>query len=129
MGLSGINPTNLIAGGLQEASTTAATFLVISAATGQAASQAAHGVRHLIDGSPAFAFAASSNKGQAFGHASHGVLHLIDRSFAFAAQGVPNNGHAFGHAAHGVRHLIDGSPASVFLSLLSLFSLLLFPSL
>ena len=70
MGLTGINPTRLITEGLQEApaasaaqeaAASAATFLflVIPAAAGQAA-----------------------HKGQALGHAAHGVRHLIDGSSA-----------------------------------------------
>ena len=140
MGLTGINPTDLIAEGLQEAPAFSSAqeapastflFLAISAATatGQAAGQAANGVLHLIEGSPA-ASTVSSNNGQAFGHTAHGVLHLIEGPPAFAAHGVPNNGQAFGHAAHGVLHLIEGSPAaSAFLSLLGFPSLLFFPSL
>jgi hypothetical protein len=143
VGLTGINPTDLIAEGLQEASAfssaqeataSAFLFLVISAATtaGQAAGQAANGVLHLIEGSSTFA-AVSPNNGKAFGHAAHGVLHLLDGSPAFAAQGVPNNGKAFGHAANGVLHLIERSPAASaslsFLSLLGFSCLLFFPSL
>ncbi len=106
MGLSGINPTNLIPEGLQEApgeASTAATFLFV---------------------------AVSSDNGQAFGHAAHGVLHLIEGSPAALAVSS-DNGQAFGHAAHGVLHLVEGSPASAlaFLSLLSFLSLLLFPPL
>ena len=109
-GAEWVNPTRLITEGLQKAAAasaaqeapaaSAATFLFFLFVVTSAASQAAHGVLHLLDGSP-----------------------------ASATQSVPNNGQAFGHTAYGVLHLIEGSAASAFLSLLGFPSLLFFPSL
>jgi len=99
--LTGINLTDLVSTGLQEAPGEPATLL--------------------------FVVATSTNKGQALGHAAHGVLHLINGASPFFAISA-NNGQAFGHAARGVLHLINGS-SSAFLSLLGFLSLLVFPYL